>query len=75
MAAQYQFSDVIGVELSAEMAAIARQNINRLNGRRKCQDVRITEADATAYAVPVDSTTFIFMMWMAVRNWAIVTAS
>jgi SAM-dependent methyltransferase len=59
-AAQHPFARVIGVELSRELNAVARQNIER-NGRRLvCREVQLVTADASAYEIP-DDVTVIYM--------------
>jgi len=56
LAATYPFRRVIGVEASAVLNAVARENIDRVRRRLVCTDVRIEEADAAEYAVPDDVT-------------------
>jgi SAM-dependent methyltransferase len=61
LAATYPFKRVIGVELSAELTAKARENLNRT--RRKlmaCSDVELIATDATEYGIPEDVTVVFF---------------
>jgi len=55
-AGMYAFRKVIGIELSPQLSAIARENIARLGGRMRCPDVELITADACDYAVPPDVT-------------------
>jgi len=53
VASEYPFQQVVGVEISAHLSAIARDNIARYRpSRRKCQDVRVANVDATAFEFP-----------------------
>jgi SAM-dependent methyltransferase len=54
VAATYRFRSVLGVEISAELCRIAEQNIHRARLRLQCQDVRITNANAAEYLVPLE---------------------
>jgi len=56
MAAQQPFKRVIGVEMSEDLNAVARENIERTRGRFLCQDVEVVSADATEWHVPDDVT-------------------
>jgi len=53
-AAQYPFKRVIGVELSEELNAIARENIDRNRPRLRCQAVELLTSDALGFEVPPD---------------------
>lgn len=55
-AAKRPFKRVIGVELSAELHAIAMANLEAVRPRLGCQDVELIEADITDYRVPDDVT-------------------
>jgi hypothetical protein len=55
-AAQYDLRRVIGVELSADLAAHARDNLERNRARLRCADVSIVVADVLDYAIPDDVT-------------------
>lgn len=55
IAARSPFRRVIGVELSPELQAIARDNLDRTRARLRCE-VELVEADAGAYRVPEDVT-------------------
>ncbi len=57
LAAARGFRRVIGVERSAELCAIAEENLRRARGALRCQDVEIVHADAETYRVPDDVTT------------------
>lgn len=59
-AAMHPFRRVIGVEISAELAAVARENIDRVRPRLKCRDVTVVVADVLAYEVPDDVTVVYF---------------
>jgi SAM-dependent methyltransferase len=56
----YRFADVIGVELSDELSATARELVARERPRLRARGVRIETADATAFAVP-DTMTHAYM--------------
>jgi SAM-dependent methyltransferase len=55
-AARYPFARVIGVEISAELNAIAERNLDRQRGRRGARGVELVTADAAAWEVPDDVT-------------------
>ena len=52
LAAMYPMRAVLGVEISGELCAIAKQNICKMAGQLKCHDVRIVEGNAADYAIP-----------------------
>jgi SAM-dependent methyltransferase len=56
LAAGYRYERVIGVELSQELAAQARDNVNRARKRLRCKDVEIIEADVCSFEIPRDVT-------------------
>jgi predicted RNA methylase len=57
LAARYHpFKRVIGVEISPNLNAIARGNIERNRRRLKCKEVDVVTADVTAYEIPTDIT-------------------
>ena len=58
-AAMYPFRKVIGVELSPELAGIARSNIERSRAKLKCRNVEVVNQDVLEYAVP-DDVTFVY---------------
>ncbi len=58
-AAHYDFGRVIGLELSPELASVARANVAAAS-RLRCHDVEITVGDATQFAVP-DDVTIVFL--------------
>jgi hypothetical protein len=55
-AASYPFRRVIGVELSEELNAIARANIDALRSTLRCGSVEVQTADIAEYDVPDDVT-------------------
>jgi SAM-dependent methyltransferase len=53
VAATYPFQRVVGVEISAPLAKIARANIDRFQPpTRKCRNVEVHTVDATRFAFP-----------------------
>jgi SAM-dependent methyltransferase len=56
VAAGLPFGRVIGVELSAPLAAAARRNVERARPRLACRDVELVTTDATTWPVPDDLT-------------------
>ena len=60
LAARYPFKRVIGVELSPELNAVARANIEQVRDQLVCQDVEIVTADAADYQLP-DDVTVVFL--------------
>ena len=48
-AAQHPFGRVIGVEISPELSATARANVDQMRTRLACPDVEIVTADATRF--------------------------
>lgn len=60
VAATYPLKSVVGVELVPQFCAIARENIRRAERRLACHDVRVVEADATAFDIPADASIFFF---------------
>jgi len=60
LAAGYPFKRVIGVELAAELSAVARANIEQVRDRLACQQVEIVTADVLAYEIPDDVTVVFF---------------
>ena len=55
-AANYPFKRVLGVELSEELNAVARANIDRNRNRLLCSDVELITADVRDYDIPDDVT-------------------
>lgn len=55
-AAQLPFGRVLGVEISEELAEVARRNVERNRERLKCPDVTVTRADVVEFDVPDDVT-------------------
>ncbi len=60
LAATHPFRRVIGVEYSAELCRIAKQQLDRARPKLKCHDVEVVCADACHYEVPPDVTTVFF---------------
>ena len=58
-AARYPFRRVIGVELSAELNAIAERNVDSDRGRHRCGEVELVTADVLDYEIP-DDVTFVY---------------
>jgi hypothetical protein len=56
----YPFGRVIGVEIAAELNAVARENIERARPRLRCKNVEFYTVDATQWEVP-DDLTYIYM--------------
>lgn len=55
LATRRPFKQILGIEISPALAAIARENVARwLSGDAalRCRDVRVVRADATAYRYP-----------------------
>jgi precorrin-6B methylase 2 len=55
-AQRYPFRRVIGVDLAAELTAVAEENIRRNRDRLRCKDVEIVTADVMEYEPPDDVT-------------------
>jgi len=56
MAGRHPIRRMIGVEISPELAAVARANLDRAASRLRCPRVEIVIADAASYRVPDDVT-------------------
>ncbi len=52
IAAQRPFRQVVGIEISPALHAIAEDNLASYTGPRACADVRIVRADAARYRFP-----------------------
>ena len=59
-AGHYRFSRVVGIDLSPDLTAVARQLVERERHRLRCQHVTIETVDASAFAVP-DDVTFVYL--------------
>ena len=59
-AAHYGFGRVIGLELSPELASVARSNVSAMAGLRRRGEVEIIVADATQFRLP-DDVTVVFL--------------
>jgi SAM-dependent methyltransferase len=55
-AAQFGFRRVIGVELSAELTAVAAANVEAARSRLRCQNVELVTEDVVDYQIPDDVT-------------------
>lgn len=60
MAAALPFKRIVGVEFSAKLADIARDNARRYTGPKKCTDISVETMDATKYRFP-DGPIVVFM--------------
>jgi SAM-dependent methyltransferase len=60
LAARYPFARVIGVEVSPQLNAIARRNIDASRRGRKCRNVELVTADVLEYEIP-DDVTVVYM--------------
>ena len=53
VASEFPFRQIVGVEISSQLTAIARENIARYRPRRRqCWDVQVENTDATAFEFP-----------------------
>jgi SAM-dependent methyltransferase len=59
-AARRPFRRVIGVELSGDLAAQAREQADRLGRRQRCGAVEVIVADSTTWPIPTDVTVIYF---------------
>jgi SAM-dependent methyltransferase len=59
-ALRYRFARVVGVELSPDLAAVARENVERNRRRFRTPRVEIVESDVLAYSIPDDVTIAFF---------------
>jgi SAM-dependent methyltransferase len=59
-ARRYRFAEVIGVELSPDLSAVARDLLAQDRSRFRARSVRIETVDATRFAIP-DTMTHVFM--------------
>ena len=55
-AARLPFKRVIGVELSAELTAVAAANVEAARSRLRCQDIELVTADAAEFRIPDEVT-------------------
>ena len=60
IAALYPFGRVIGVEVSAELNAVARANVERARPKLKCKDIELITSDAAEFRLPPDVTVAYF---------------
>ena len=59
VAATFPFKAVIGVELSRALAAVARDNVERMK-RRAARSIEIVCANASEFAIPLDASVLYF---------------
>jgi len=59
-ALRYPFRRVVGVEISEELAQIARSNVQSLSNRFRAAEVEIIVADASEWPLP-DDVTYVYM--------------
>src|SRR5215203_4694311 len=59
-AARFPFKRVVGVELSAELNAIAWDNVTASRRRLGCPDIELVTADVAAFPIP-DDVTFVYI--------------
>ena len=59
-AAKHPFRRVIGVEISPQLAHVARENVKRGRAQLRCQDVEVVRADVLDFEVPDDATIVYF---------------
>jgi SAM-dependent methyltransferase len=59
-AARYPFARVLGVEVSEELAEVARLNVSRRADQVRCKHVEVITADAMVWDVP-DDVTVVFL--------------
>lgn len=60
LAARYPFRRVLGVEISPELAEIAKKNFHLCRLKLKCRDIEIIICDASQFDPPADVTVFYF---------------
>ena len=60
LAGRYPFKRVIGVELSSDLANVARENLARAQHVLRCDSIDVVVADARRWAVP-DDVTVVYM--------------
>jgi SAM-dependent methyltransferase len=60
MAAHYPFRRIIGVEISAELNAAARANLDRCAPRLMCKDIDLWTGSAAEYPVPPEANVIFF---------------
>jgi predicted RNA methylase len=53
------FRRVVGVELTPELALMAKRNLRRASERLRCHDIEIVIADAREYTIPDDVTVIV----------------
>lgn len=54
VAAQLPYERIVGVELSAELNAIAGRNLDRVQSNRRCRNLELVTSDALAWPIPSD---------------------
>ena len=56
----FPFKRVVGLELAAQIADLARENVESARRRFRCHDVQIISGNATEWRVPSDAAVFHF---------------
>jgi len=59
-AAMHGFDTVCGVEFNAELAEIARTNLDSLQSHRRCRQHQVVHSDATEFTIPDNATVLFF---------------
>jgi SAM-dependent methyltransferase len=60
LASEYPFRRIIGVEISTDLAAIARENLGRQRSKRLCHDIQIWCGSAERFELPEDASVLYF---------------
>ena len=60
IAATRPFRKIYGVEIAAQLAEVARQNVRRALPRLKCRDIQIITTNAREFAIPDEVTVIYF---------------
>ena len=60
LAANYPFRRVLGVEISDELADIARRNLERCRSKLHCKNITVITGDASLYSPDSDTSVFYF---------------
>jgi SAM-dependent methyltransferase len=60
VAARYPFRAVLGVEVSTELCAIAKQNVDRARPKLLRADIRVINANALSYEIPAEASVIYF---------------
>jgi|GEM_PF-874811 len=60
LAAELPFKQIIGIELSAELIAIAEKNVRNYRGKRRCTTIQLLCIDATDFEIPNERAIYYF---------------